>query len=812
MMTKKKLLCFLMMLCMVFTLIPVSAFAESDTVKFSALDGTGTGGYGYDNLIDGRKTADSGSKWLVSLPKGGAYIIMKASEPVLVSGYTFTTGNDNASYTGRNPKNWTLYGSTDYDETCKSGTWVAISTVENDDIMQDLNYTSYSFQVSENDTYYQYYKLVITAVHSGNTMQLGEMEFSYTPCEHNWKVISSTEADCTHPKYETKSCMVGCGTTVTVPVGSPLGHINNGSDNCTRCGKVYIQQLGSFTVSNAIKDEDYTYENNELKILTASPITIRNTNPNTATTLDRIVVAKDVSANVTLAGVNIDVSATNKACAFKIEDDSRQDVTVTLLEGTKNILKSGSSCAGIQKHGRGDSIGTLYIKGSGMLEVTGGDGSAEIGAGQFNSVRCIEICSGNIIAQGGKYAAGIGGANVGVAKDIMITGGVIRATGGTGGPGIGGGAAGNIYRVTITGGVVYAEGVDGGAGIGAGDVEAASFGEFIISGGTVTAKGGGAGADDVGNGGRGSGSNKPRIVAISGGSVKADSITDPKNTPGENKQTVYPLTIENPKSKPVYLDGIEYLPVNHTALDSNDTNLYLHLTEKTADNKNHTIQMNGKRSEISLVDGVLTVGAWKDVEAPVISGLTVDKTYCGSVRFSVTDNDGVASVTVGGETLQADADGKYTLKAGIGKVKVVATDNEGNTADITVTVNADHTGGCATCIDKAICVVCGEEYGEVDCSNHVDALKHIEAKAATSTEEGNCEYWYCDNCKKYFADEKGTIEIAKEDTAIGTLPVGSDNATATGDDFNMAVLLILLIAASGTLVGTSLYSRKRQPK
>lgn len=276
MMTKKKLLCFLMMLCMVFTLIPVSAFAESDTVKFSALDGTGTGGEGYDKLLDGEKTADNGSK------------------------------------------------------------------------------------------------------------------------------------------------------------------------NCTRYGKESIQQLGAFTVSNAIKDEDYTYENNELKILTASPITIRNTDPNTATTLDRIVVAKDVSANVTLAGVNIDVSETNGACAFKIEDDSRQDVTVTLLEGTKNILKSGSRCAGIQKNGKGDSIGTLYIKGSGMLEVTGGYGSAGIGAGQFRSVRCIEICSGNIIAQGGENAPGIGGANVGVAKDIMITGGVIRATGGTGGPGIGGGASGNI--------------------------------------------------------------------------------------------------------------------------------------------------------------------------------------------------------------------------------------------------------------------------------------------------------------------------------------------------------------------------------
>ena len=73
-------------------------------------------------------------------------------------------------------------------------------------------------------------------------------------------------------------------------------------------------------------------------------------------------------------------------------------------------------------------------------------------------------------------------------------------------------------------------------------------------------------------------------------------------------------------------------------------------------------------------------------------------------------------------------------------------------------------GGTATCTAKALCSICGEEYGELDSSNH--SLDKIPAKDATVTETGNIEYWQCENCKKYFADEKGEKEISLEDTVI----------------------------------------------
>ena len=51
--------------------------------------------------------------------------------------------------------------------------------------------------------------------------------------------------------------------------------------------------------------------------------------------------------------------------------------------------------------------------------------------------------------------------------------------------------------------------------------------------------------------------------------------------------------------------------------------------------------------------------------------------------------------------------------------------------------------------------------------NHV--LTHIAAKAATATEPGNIEYWYCADCEKYFADGEAKEEITKQSTIIPAL-------------------------------------------
>ena len=74
--------------------------------------------------------------------------------------------------------------------------------------------------------------------------------------------------------------------------------------------------------------------------------------------------------------------------------------------------------------------------------------------------------------------------------------------------------------------------------------------------------------------------------------------------------------------------------------------------------------------------------------------------------------------------------------------------------------------GVATCTAKAVCAVCGAEYGDIDPNHHGGKLKHVEAKAATTREEGNIEYWYCEACNRYFSDANVDHEITQADTVI----------------------------------------------
>ncbi len=62
--------------------------------------------------------------------------------------------------------------------------------------------------------------------------------------------------------------------------------------------------------------------------------------------------------------------------------------------------------------------------------------------------------------------------------------------------------------------------------------------------------------------------------------------------------------------------------------------------------------------------------------------------------------------------------------------------------DAVITVSC--TGGTATCTAKAVCKVCGGEYGEKDPNNH--DLAHLHAKAPTCTEKGWDAYDSCVRC------------------------------------------------------------------
>ena len=121
---------------------------------------------------------------------------------------------------------------------------------------------------------------------------------------------------------------------------------------------------------------------------------------------------------------------------------------------------------------------------------------------------------------------------------------------------------------------------------------------------------------------------------------------------------------------------------------------------------------------------------------------------------------------------------------------------------------APHSGGEATCVNKAICSVCKVEYGDLAPDNHVNteirgavaateeaegytgdkwcldcnqmieegtvvakldhthAMVKTEAKAATCEEDGNIEYYTCSKCGKRYNDELGTRELTDEEIII----------------------------------------------
>ena len=92
----------------------------------------------------------------------------------------------------------------------------------------------------------------------------------------------------------------------------------------------------------------------------------------------------------------------------------------------------------------------------------------------------------------------------------------------------------------------------------------------------------------------------------------------------------------------------------------------------------------------------------------------------------------------------------------------------------------------ATCLNPAeyykscTCGLVSDEtftYGEL--GEH--ELVHVGANNATTTEEGNIEYWYCSVCGKYFADDAGENEISQDDTVLAALPTISTPSFVTGD-------------------------------
>ena len=221
---------------------------------------------------------------------------------------------------------------------------------------------------------------------------------------------------------------------------------------------------------------------------------------------------------------------------------------------------------------------------------------------------------------------------------------------------------------------------------------------------------------------------------------------------------------------------------------------------------------------------------------PVIKGIENGKFYCEAQTVTV-DEKYVDTVTVNGTEVTLDENNSFILSPANAEQKIVVTDKAGNTAEMTVTVNDGHTygewvsngngthtrqctvdgcndsetkdcaGGKATCTEKAICEICGKAYGELNASNHA-SLVHFSAKVATTDAEGNIEYWCCKGCGKYFADSACTKEITAKDTVTGKLS-SDKKSPKTGTSGMFTLCAALLLASGGTAAAISKRKKKK---
>ena len=341
--------------------------------------------------------------------------------------------------------------------------------------------------------------------------------------------------------------------------------------------------------------------------------------------------------------------------------------------------------------------------------------------------------------------------------------------------------------------------------------------------------------------------------------AKNDKVTckveDGQGISGDGK--TFTFTVEYPK--------IERLKQN-LIMDTADRTASCKevLQPRHVGNPQGTLSYESSDPEIASVDsatGVITVNkpgtvtitihaAQTDIYAAAETSYQLVISHKYSDTYKADDETHWKECACGEKTdVNNHADGNKDHKCDVcGKILSKCADtNKDHKCDLCGKTLSEHTGGTATCKDKAKCAVCGESYGELDANNHSN-LKHIEAKAATKTAEGNIEYWYCADCGKYYKDAKATQEITKEQTVTAKLPSDnntsaggstgnnnkpssnattspqtggstgnnnkpSSNATAlpqTGDTSNPALLVVLMLVSGSAAIGTAVVGSKKK--
>ena len=230
---KRKLYTMLMAAAMLLPGLGAKAqmWTDPDTgIEYYFQEGNVDGNEGSAMIIDGTVETKLGTG---SMP---TWVIISASEPVSMIGYTLYTANDNSTYKGRNPQNWTIEGSNDYEN------WTLIVHVEGDEILQDVDFTPFEYTCPASEKF-EYFRLTIEKVVGGGFMQVSEWHPHGVTHEHTWGDPVETLPTCRKDGYYTYYC-TECGGYKQEPSGKEATGIHEYEDGfCINCGKAENEPL-----------------------------------------------------------------------------------------------------------------------------------------------------------------------------------------------------------------------------------------------------------------------------------------------------------------------------------------------------------------------------------------------------------------------------------------------------------------------------------------------------------------------------------------------------------------------------------------
>lgn len=465
--------------------------------------------------------------------------------------------------------------------------------------------------------------------------------------------------------------------------------------------------------------------------------------------------------------------------------------------------------------GNSDEPGGILTINGGTIDANGGVNAAGIGGGfgGKGTAGNITINSGNVYAKGGIQAAGIGGgiyaSGVGDGEKIVINGGEVEAIGGSNAAGIGGGMSGVGGDIEINGGSITAKGINGGAGIGSGFGSKGDENRIYIIGGKVYAIGSsldGTGSAGIGGGHLGAGGS----ITISGAEVHATGgegspAGDGIGNGGGYKGADADVVITDETGCPlIYANslmgntgdwcGIVFLGTNGKVYGES-----ISLQTDLTINKGQTLEIPKGTTlvvpdDVTLTNNGAIVGEGTllgDVRGNPVSDSIDDGKFLVTLQAEPEDGGAVAGggKYLPGENVELTAKPKdgfhfvtwmngeepifdketysFSVSEDLVLTAVFAAHDYADAcrsdedfhwracACGAITEREKHSGGTASCAEKAVCEICGRAYGAFGAHE----LIHHDAVAAGCETSGSVEYWHCAVCGKNFADADGGREF-----------------------------------------------------